>query len=456
MKQTPSVVILVDDKLRDLPMAALIAHHLERLGLVAHLEPLEAFKAALAAYRPAMILFNHMLASHLVKYSKRLHELGVLTAVLPNEGIMYEEGERRFNAGRSHSGAHIDQFFCWHRLFKEALLDSGFGPPTEIHVVGPPRFDFYFEPWSRIWHPGRDPQRRRPKLLVATNFGLAVFKELPRQEADKFFSAWVDRIPTYKDYWGAIEIHHRSRERVLEYLQPVLESDRFDVVLRPHPREDKAFYERWLAGLPARVRNNLAIDHQTNITTLILDCDIEISMDRCTTALEAWIAGKPTIELAFERHPILSDDERTALNVQCNDPARLVETIEHELAHPEQAAYREGRQAHLALWCHAPGGHSTQAIAEAIAARIAELGERVGPQLPLKAVDYRKGLKLRLLRALGLPYNWRLLMPLRRLLQPVQSELSYRKIRKAIRPRDVRAMMARLRELAETTEDSKQ
>src|SRR5258706_9352795 len=86
----PRAVLLVDSKTRDLPVAALIAHHLNALGVDCFLEPLEAYRAVLGAYRPQLILFNHLTASHLVDYSKRLAQMGVLTAVLPNEGILYD------------------------------------------------------------------------------------------------------------------------------------------------------------------------------------------------------------------------------------------------------------------------------------------------------------------------------------------------------------------------------
>ncbi len=125
--QGKRVVILVDNKRRDLLVAALIGHHLEQLGLECHLEPLEAYRGVLAAYRPHLILSNHLTAPHLVAWSQRLAELGVLCAVLPNEGICYDEAELEYNAGKFHNGAHIDLFFCWNEPHQRALRKCGFG-----------------------------------------------------------------------------------------------------------------------------------------------------------------------------------------------------------------------------------------------------------------------------------------------------------------------------------------
>jgi surface carbohydrate biosynthesis protein len=118
-----TVVILVDNKKRDLPGAALVAHHLEtRFHLKCVLQPLESWRSCLAAFKPNYILFNHLTASHLAYFSIRLRDMGILVGVLPNEGINYNQDDLEFNAGRYHSYAHIDQFFCWNEFHKKALM----------------------------------------------------------------------------------------------------------------------------------------------------------------------------------------------------------------------------------------------------------------------------------------------------------------------------------------------
>ena len=69
------VVILVDSKKRDLMGAALIAHHLEQNGIQAYLEPLQSWQSCLLDLKPDVILFNHLLHSHLCKYTENLKKL---------------------------------------------------------------------------------------------------------------------------------------------------------------------------------------------------------------------------------------------------------------------------------------------------------------------------------------------------------------------------------------------
>lgn len=429
------VVLLVDNKKRDLMVSALIAHHLQQRGIQCYLEPLEAYRAVLAAYKPDMIVFNHLTASHLVSYANRLARLGVLTAVLPNEGILYNQEVLRYNAGRYHSGAHIDYFFCWNEMHKKALIASGFEQNTHIEVVGVPRFDFYFQPWSAIFTRQRTLPLERPKILFCTNFVFAKFYELPRERADRFFAPWKDRISTYKNYWEAIEISYNARKKFFAFLEAVVYSNQFDVTLRPHPSEDAVVYNKWYEKLPAQIQKQIVIDQESNITGLILACDLEISCETCTTALESWIAKKPTIELTFYRHPMFFHAHVAALNVLCDNPAEITDLITAQLASPAQKEFEAGRQRHLAEWCHAPSGDSAYKIAQVIAEALCDNRRRGWQELQWS--DYRRGVKLQALQRLGLPYNYTPFLRLQKWFVPAKYRTKSFIRDKTITPRDV-------------------
>jgi surface carbohydrate biosynthesis protein len=433
----PRVAVLVDDKRRDLPVAALMAHHLDRLGVDCVLEPLEAYRAVLGAYRPHMILFNHLNGSHLVAYSKRLAAMGVLTAVLPNEGISYEPDTLRYNALKHHSGAHFDYFFCWNEPHRQALLEADLGAGVHVEAVGVPRFDFYFKPWSRIVHAAPAPARPRgrPRLLLATNFALARFWTLPKAQADKLFAGWKDRIPVYRDYWTAVEASFNASHRVLEFAAALAATERYELVLRPHPREDAERYAAWAAQLPAQQRKWLRVDATTNITSLILDCDLELSCETCTTALESWVAGKPTIELEFERNPLLFHREHAVANTLCDTPAALPALVDRILREGENPATLAARRQHLQKWCDSPAGRSTERVATLIAAALhaAPAPDWSG----LKLADARRAHKLRLLRNLGLAYHFDPLMPVKLRVNYGRYAIKNYAYQKSIKPRDV-------------------
>lgn len=438
----PCVVLLVDSKVRDLPVAALLAHHLEKRGIQARLEPLEAYQGALAAHRPRMIVFNHLTASHLAAYSQRLRRMGVLTAVLPNEGIFYDYDDLVFNSGRYHAQAHIDCFFCWNHVHAEALRQHGGQAQTRIEVIGVPRFDFYFEPWSRLYAPPPRPGADRPQILLCTNFATAHFWELPRSEGDKFFAAWKDRIPRYRNYWKSIEAHFKGRQKVLHFLQALLEAGRYHIVLRPHPREDASFYARWLDGLSETMRSQVRLDAQTNITSLILGCDVEISCETCTTALESWMAGKPTVELLLEQDPLWFYEEPSACNVHCSRPEELPALVERALQSGTPAELQQKRAAHLAKWCHSPDGHASERMAGLIAETLARSPEPDWSQL--NWTDRRRAWKWTMTCHLDQPYHFDPSLGIKHRLWPGRYRVKYLSQRKAIRPAEVQDMRRRI------------
>jgi surface carbohydrate biosynthesis protein len=437
------VVILVDNKNRDLPGASLIAHHLNTMGVACYLEPLEAFRAVVATYRPGMIVFNHMVASHLADWSRRLADLGILVAVLPNEGIIYPDESRAFLSGKYHQDSHIDHFFCWNDLHGDAIRAAGFAKHTKIATVGIPRFDFYFKPWSQTLPPAPPRLSTRPRVLICTNF---IFARLAGTDIpDKLFGGKQQTVPLARTYPGAVASHFRSRQRVLDYVRALLEDGRTEVLLRPHPMEDSQFYVTWAEGLEERLRDGLSLDFSTNIASLILDCDLQISCETCTTAVESWIARKPTIELIFDKHPMLYFETPAAANCPCDKPELLPDMVWSGLAKPVQPEKQPARDKHLATWCSTPDGQSARKVATLIAEALAEKSPADWSKLEMN--DYRRAAKLRAYRLLGEAYHFDPLLKVKRAVlgqKYLAKTLTYDK---SIRPRDVEMAKSRLNAL---------
>ena len=435
------VVILVDNKVRDLNSAALIAHHIRHAGIECHLEPLEAYRAVLAAHKPSMIVFNHLTASHLAAFSNRLHEMGVLTAVLPNEGIAYSDDDLEYSAGRYHRNAHIDHFFCWNEHHRGALKRHGFDDQTRIEVVGVPRFDFYFKPWDAIVR-GPAPQRRsaRPRVLVCTNFIFAQYHGLPKEATDKVFAPWIGKVKVYDDYQAAINVHWRSRQKLLDYLDALIADGGFDITLRPHPSEDRRFYTDWLESLSPEQRENISFDPNSSITALILNCDLEVSCETCLTALESWIIQKPTIELEFEGHSMFHRPEHAQNNVPCGEPSALPALIRAQLENvsPE---LRERQKRHLQEWCASPSGDSAKRLANIVIEAVKT--KRPADWSKLSASDHRRGWKLKFWRALGHAYHYDPFLTLKSILFRDRYKIKKNTYAKSIRPADVERAIKR-------------
>ena len=436
-----TVVILVDDKKRDLPGCALIAHHLENsFHFRCELQPLEAWRSCLAAFKPDYILFNHLTASHLAHFSNRLKEMGVLVGVLPNEGLNYDQETLEFNAGRYHAYAHIDQFFCWNESHKDALKNNMNINPDDIHIVGVPRFDFYFEPWKQLFgkHDVVLPAENRPRILVCTNFCFAKYKDLPRSIADRLFSPWKDRVASLHNYWELIEVNARCQDTIFPFLNAILDGTEYFLDLKPHPREDRVPYKMWYEGLSPKDKARVSLLFTEIIYEVMPHCDLEISCESCTTALEAWIVGKPTIQLVFERYPAFFMEEAARCNRLCDSPAELPGLLKDALRNPEQDDLKEHRRRHLEKWCASPAGASSWKVAQIIAGALERLEK---PKWDLTMQDRRRAVKLKAKNFLGLTYGsnpWKLL---RSLISHIEDEYLESKF---IRPGDAKIWKEKL------------
>jgi surface carbohydrate biosynthesis protein len=433
------VVILVDNKIRDLNVAALIAHHLETMNVRCHLEPLEAFRAAVGAYRPGMIIFNHLNASHLAGWSRRLAELGVLVGVLPNEGFVYDDESRPFMAGRYHN-ANVDHFFCWNGLHRDALLAESSEKARNVHVVGVPRFDFYFDPWSKL-QPPAPPKSNLPRILVCTNFVLTWFTE---EDANRkmTYGGSNATAATLRDYGGTVEAHQRGRARLVDYLHALVDDGRYEILLRPHPNEDHSFYRSWIDNLSPERRARVLYEPRGSITSLILSCDLEISCESCTTAVESWVARKPTIALLFEKHPMLYRKQFGALNFTCEDPSELPGLVAQHLASPEQAEKSELRAQHLEKWAATPDGRAAWRIARIVADVVSSKEPARWSKLDFN--DWRRSTRLKFMHAMGEAYHFDASLWLKRWLFPRRYDGKHRIYRKSIRPDDVNRARQRL------------
>ncbi|MBM4294254.1 MAG: hypothetical protein FJ126_05030 [Deltaproteobacteria bacterium] len=404
-----TVVILVDNKHRDLPGCALIAHHLEkRFQIRCEMQPLESWRASLTAFKPHYILFNHLNGSHLAHFSRRLRDMGVLVGVLPNEGLNYDQEELDFAAGRYHSSAHIDQFFCWNEAHGDALKRHMNLPSENIHVVGIPRFDFYFEPWNKVFcNPDLEPEASRPRILVCTNFVFAKYQDFPRVKVDRVFRPWKDRISNFQNYWELIEISVQSRSRFFAFLNAIVSGTEYFIDLKPHPAEAQAPYKIWFQSLSPADRKRVRLRLTETIFEVLPLCDLEISCEMCTTALETWIIGKPAIELVFDRNPVFFDKAMSLCNRLCDSPEKLPDLIRRELQEPDQEDLKENRRKFLAQWCASPSGNSSWNMARIIAQALARQNE---PHWHFTFQDWRRAVKLKMKNSLGLAYGsnpWR-------------------------------------------------
>lgn len=442
-----TIVILIDHKGRDLMGAALIAHHLERLGYVVHLEPLQSFKTSIPAWKPSLVIVNHIVHANMANYSAELHKRGILVACLLNEGLCLSDSNRKYMSERQYDNIHCDLFLTWNELHTQELIKYHFvSPPEHTITVGCPRFDFYQKPWDQAFLKQR--KDSRINILLNTTFAIAHFYDRSEEEQHQLYKSMGDgQIRETVDYKSLIKAHHDGLHKLPEFLIPLIESAKYNIILRPHPREELSFYNDFIARLPTNQKALIRVDKKESIQSAILNADIVLNCEDCTTSVESWIANKPTITLTFEKNPVFFTKTYAERAPQIDAPDKLIAAIEHALNHPEQEEYKAVRDDYLHQWLYKMDGKRALSAAESIHRVITELDPQ--PDFPKDFTSMRRGLKLRLNHLFNEPSHSQFKHFIKKRLfgENCKQSIKYRDYLKAVRPNEASSAIEKIRKI---------
>jgi surface carbohydrate biosynthesis protein len=240
---------------------------------------------------------------------------------------------RRFSA-RTFSALH--HLLAWGEADAELFRKYPHYPGTPIHVTGNPRGDL-LRPELRPFY-AADAERCRAKhgdfVLINTNFAhvnayypvLNLLVPSPGGGPSKIGRAGIGMTRAY------VEGRAAHKQRVFEAFQELIAflHDRFPqltVVVRPHPIENPAVYHA-LAERHARV---VVEKDGGNPIPWLLSTRALVHCS-CTTGVESWIAGTPT--LAYRPDPSESYEEplANALSHSCFDLEQVASTLDRVLA----------------------------------------------------------------------------------------------------------------------------
>ncbi len=391
-----------------------------------------------------MIIFNHLFHKHLIDYSNELHSFGVRVGCLLSEGLCQTESGRKYLSIRQQPNLHCDLFLAWNEKHRDELIREAFCAPSQNAIcVGVPRFDLYKEPFTKIY---KKPESRdaKIKILVNTTFAIAHFNNRSAEEKLLVKGGLGEETENGRNYERLIKSHYRSRELLPEYLNKIVSDPGIELTIRPHPREEIDFYENWIESLDPVLSRKVEISRNPSVASDILNHDLVINCEDCTTALESWIAGKPTITLALSQDPAFFTETWRNSSPVIESPDSLVAGIETTLKNPEQPEFKSVRDKILSDLVYRADGRSSFRAAEAIHDLLASKNEP--PRIPFKFNIIRRAIKLRLLNLLDQPSNATpklILMDILKIKSPNKKDMREIAYHKAVRPSDV----SRAREL---------
>jgi hypothetical protein len=367
-------ILLCDQKWRDLPNLCAIKVILERLGNTALISATKDAFAQIVAFRPDVVVFNHMHSERYRTLSRVLKESGRIVVVLPTEGTMRPEFEP-IGTGEFSDYSDVDVFLAWNDTAADEVRRRWSKTGIEVQTIGCTRFDFHHprfvnavttrEALCAKWK--LDPSR--PIVTWATAYGYSELNGLPKSDCAQFereaievgIKECLQRIGI--DLFELPAIVSEGREAAAEaFFEAAKVLREIQFVIKPHPREDRGYYERRLAEtrLP-----NVRLCPRDYIWNTLRVADVHLHR-HCTTAVEAWMWQRPTIEMGMDKHRAFAWPEREAGSDIADDAKSLIELVRYRLATSLESTLLAYRSKYIHAWFGAADGRRCEAAADTI------------------------------------------------------------------------------------------
>jgi surface carbohydrate biosynthesis protein len=373
--------LIVDQKWRDLPGVAAIAVALaDEFDISSELVPYPLWRYALSTYRPQAIAVTHMNGGRNRAIARAAHAMGIRVIVIPTEGRPPNAEAMDYSFGSGSDNHAVDLWFTWSREVQAYMRDRGV-PAERSIVAGVPRFDLYRPPLDSLIVTRQDfasahgLDSDRPIVSWATNFTHAKFNF---RHQDFLVNNWralgLQKFPIYSEPLEYARKDHEARQRSLEALRELLRArSEVQIAFKPHPHEEHEEYAEFIAKARQEFGSRITLVTSRYIWDLLAAADVHVHR-MCTTGIEAWFLGKPTINLQLLDYfdmslkvegagaDAVSGDELAV------DSEALIDGIDRCLHRRSPAREKlEARERYIERWFHVIDGHRARAYAAGVA-----------------------------------------------------------------------------------------
>jgi hypothetical protein len=349
---------------------------LERLGERVLISATKDAYAHAMAFNPDVVVFNHLHSEQHRAFSRILKENGRIVVVLPTEGTMRPEFEP-IGSGEFSDYRDVDLFLAWNDRAAADVARRWSHAGTDAQTIGCTRFDFHHPRFVDVVTTrqafcaklGLD--ATRPIVTWATAYAYASLSgatasksriaQFEREAVEIGIEECLRRISV--DLRDLPAIFSEGRNAAAEaFFEATRALPEVQFVIKRHPLEDLAYYQTRLAetGL-----DNVRFCPQDYIWNLLRASDVHLHR-HCTTAVEAWMWGRPTIEMGMDKHPARSWSEREAGSDVAEDAKELTELLRYRLTTPVDARLQDYRSSYIRKWFGDADGHRCEAAAAAI------------------------------------------------------------------------------------------
>lgn len=375
-----TILICVDHKWRDLPSSSYLKILLEKKGYDVKLVREQLIEYYIEGYNPYAVIFGHLYDPKRQNFAINLSNRNIKVFLLPTEGIPTLKTYREFASGRFNNLSGVETQFCWndemaHIVAKNETLKS-------VETVGVPRFDFYHKDLKKIFKEkshlclqyGIKPNL--PIITFATNFTQAQFHTKNKDFFIKDSKTLGYDSVKDKDHINVSDMpksDFESRELTMNFFLDAVEYfDNYNFIIKTHPAEDFTFYQNFINEKCSRFKDRIALINKEYIWDILNISNIQFSRS-CTTAVESWLLGLPTIELRLNKNEwYISEDFSSGSFLAKNKSKafKLIKKLSNDSSIPNILLNK--RKLFFEKWCYKIDGSSTERIVNHIDLTIRE------------------------------------------------------------------------------------
>ncbi len=363
-----TVLFLVPYRARDLDGHALVGHHLKtRHGIASRFTNGYGIPGKLVRHAPDAVVFDHLTWDFKAQEALLAKRLGMKVFLLPTEGL-FQEPDTAAHAAGKHFGATaiLDGLFSWGQYVRRAILDQGLADPSRVHLTGCPRFDFYAEPCLSLVESREEflgglgfPDPAAPLVLWATSTPYVA------RDRKRIVRRYVRR-----GHWTLQQIEDELHDEERMFAEGCALLRRlaaahpaWNFVIKVHPAEWAEPYAPFL-----REFRNVRIAHTEPIRGFLVHADVLLQRN-CTTASEAWMLGKPVVDLEIGTYRIPARAEYKAGSLVVATQEEAAGAVEACVeGAPLPPGQRAAREAFLREFYHRIDGRAAERCADHIAA----------------------------------------------------------------------------------------
>jgi surface carbohydrate biosynthesis protein len=387
------IALIVDQKWRDLPGMAALAAWLElKHGLPVVLLPYTRWREVLVRHRPRAIAVTHMNGTRSRAIADAARSFGTKLVVIQTEGRPNNSETMEYAVGRGTDPRGVDLWFTWSDTVRAFMLERQLLAPERIVTAGVARFDYYREPFRALNETRESMARRygldpsRPIVTLATNFTNTKFY---KANQEFLASDWKDlglsHFKAYADPHDWARRDWETREQTLGIARALLRArPHVQLVLKPHPAEEHDRYETFASEVNAERNGDRAVafvglEYIWNVLSM---SDVHVHR-LCTTGVEAWLLGLPSIDLHVADYHGWSltlggsAAEAVAGNDLVSSADALIERVDHYVRGGRiSREQQQARDRYIERWLHVVDGARSEAHADAIAGLVAGMPSR--------------------------------------------------------------------------------